>query len=178
MNKFSNRGRYQIANIISWQNSLYSSQLSTSSVIFNNFNKWMLKKLKTTSCVRLIHSLLFIFSLMIDSLIKQQTAWSQGSSKYKKQKKWRVLLIDNLLITSLIPILSLEYFKEKSWLTSLTSSKVGLLILQLSITEVSSAFDHSNMWSSENIPTIKWVLMMWLTSCQLITHALIYCIKN
>ena len=42
------------------------------------------------SCVRLIHSLLFIFSLMIDSspsLIKQQTAWSQGSSKYQKQKK-------------------------------------------------------------------------------------------
>ena len=28
-----------------------------------------------------------IFSLMIDSLIKQQTAWSQGSSKYQKQKK-------------------------------------------------------------------------------------------
>ena len=46
-----------------------------------------LKKLKTKSCVRLIHSLLFIYSLMIDSLIKQQTAWSQGSSKYQKQKK-------------------------------------------------------------------------------------------
>ena len=46
-----------------------------------------LKKVKTKSCVRLIHSLLFIFSLMIDSLIKQQTAWSQGSSKYQKQKK-------------------------------------------------------------------------------------------
>jgi hypothetical protein len=54
-----------------------------------NFNEWMhkLKKLKIKSCVRLIHSLLFIFSLMIDSLIKQQTAWSQGSSKYQKQKK-------------------------------------------------------------------------------------------
>ena len=39
MNKFPNRGRgYQIANIISWQNSLHCSQLSTSSVIFNNFN--------------------------------------------------------------------------------------------------------------------------------------------
>jgi hypothetical protein len=37
--------------------------------------------------MRLIHSLLFIFSLMIDSLIKQQTAWSQDSSKYQKQKK-------------------------------------------------------------------------------------------
>jgi hypothetical protein len=46
-----------------------------------------LKKLKTKSCVKLILSLLFIFSLMIDSLIKQQTAWSQGSSKYQKQKK-------------------------------------------------------------------------------------------
>ena len=34
-----------------------------------------------------INSLLFIFSLMIDSLIKQQTAWSQGSSKYQNQKK-------------------------------------------------------------------------------------------
>ena len=46
-----------------------------------------LKKLKTKSCVRLIHWLLFIFSLMIDSLIKQQTVWSQGSFKYQKQKK-------------------------------------------------------------------------------------------
>ena len=43
-----------------------------------------LKKLKTKSCVRLIHSLLFIFSLMRDSL---QTAWSQGSSKYPKKKR-------------------------------------------------------------------------------------------
>jgi hypothetical protein len=34
-----------------------------------------LKKLKTKSCVRLIHSLLFIFSLMIDSLIKQQSGF-------------------------------------------------------------------------------------------------------
>jgi hypothetical protein len=25
---------------------------------------------------------------MIDSLIKQQTVWSQGSSKYQKQKKY------------------------------------------------------------------------------------------
>jgi hypothetical protein len=42
-----------------------------------NFNKWMhkLKKLKTKSCVRLIHSLLFIFSLMTDSLIKQQSSF-------------------------------------------------------------------------------------------------------
>ena len=31
--------------------------------------------------------LLFIFSLMIDSLIKQQTAWSQGSSKFQKTKE-------------------------------------------------------------------------------------------
>ena len=44
-------------------------------------------EIKKKSCVRLIHSLLSIFSLMIDSLIKQQTAWSQGSSKYQKQKK-------------------------------------------------------------------------------------------
>jgi hypothetical protein len=29
MNKFPNRGRYQIANFTSWQNSLYCSQLST-----------------------------------------------------------------------------------------------------------------------------------------------------
>jgi len=43
------------------------------------------------------------------------------------------LLIDNVLITSLIPILLFEYFKEKSWLTS----KVRLLIFQLPITEVS-----------------------------------------
>ena len=37
--------------------------------------------------MRLIHLLLFIFSWMIDSLIEQQTAWFQGSSKYQKQKK-------------------------------------------------------------------------------------------
>ena len=47
-----------------------------------------LKKLKTKSCVRLNHSLLFLFSFLTDSLIKQQTAWSQGSSKYQKQKKY------------------------------------------------------------------------------------------
>ena len=56
-----------------------------------------------------------------------------------------MLLIDNLLITSLIPILLFEYFKEKSCLTSLTTSNVGLLIFQLSITEVSSAHDHSDI---------------------------------
>ena len=55
-----------------------------------------LKKLKTKSCVRLIHSPLFIFSLMIDSLIKQQTAWSQGSSKYQKQKRTRSEISINL----------------------------------------------------------------------------------
>jgi hypothetical protein len=31
------------------------------------------KQIKNKSCVRLIHSLLFIFSLMIDTLIKQQS---------------------------------------------------------------------------------------------------------
>jgi hypothetical protein len=71
-----------------------------------------LKKLKTKSCVKLIHSLLFIYFLMIDSLIKQQTAWSQGSSKYQEQKKCTRSEIDNLLITSLIPILLFEYFKH------------------------------------------------------------------
>jgi hypothetical protein len=30
---------------------------------------------KEIKCVRLIHSLLFIFSLMIDSLIKQQSSF-------------------------------------------------------------------------------------------------------
>ena len=33
-------------------------------------------------------------------------------------------------------------------MTSLTTSKLGLLIFQSSIMEVSSALDHSNMWSS------------------------------
>jgi hypothetical protein len=57
--------------------------------VCRGYNEWMhmLKKLKTKSCMRLIHSLLFIFSLMICSLIKQQTAWSQGSSKYQKTKE-------------------------------------------------------------------------------------------
>jgi hypothetical protein len=45
------------------------------------------KEIKTKSCMRLIHSLLYIVSLMIYSLIKQQSAWSKGSSKYQKQKK-------------------------------------------------------------------------------------------
>jgi hypothetical protein len=43
-----------------------------------------LKKLKTVMCE--INSFA-IFYLMIDSLIKQQTVWSQGSSKYQIQKK-------------------------------------------------------------------------------------------
>ena len=62
-----------------------------------------LKKLKTKSCVRLIHSLLFIFSLMIDSLIKQQTAWSQGSSKYQKQKKCTEISINLSFYVYIIP---------------------------------------------------------------------------
>jgi hypothetical protein len=71
-----------------------------------DFNEWMhkLKKLKTKSCARLIHSLLFIFSLMIDSFIKQQTAWSQGSSKYQKQKKCtRSVLINLSFYVYIIP---------------------------------------------------------------------------
>jgi hypothetical protein len=50
-----------------------------------------LKKLKTKSCVRLIHSLLFIFSLMIDSLIKQQTAWVLLNWETKSEEtKWNM----------------------------------------------------------------------------------------
>ena len=45
------------------------------------------KEIKNKVMCEIISFLLFIFSLMIDSLIKQQTAWSQGSSKYLKQKK-------------------------------------------------------------------------------------------
>jgi hypothetical protein len=45
------------------------------------------KEIKNKVMCKIISFLLFIFSLMIDSLIKQQTAWSQGSSKYQKQKK-------------------------------------------------------------------------------------------
>ena len=46
----------------------------------------MLKKLKTVMCE--INSFAIVyFSLTIASLIKQQTAWSQGSSKYQKQEK-------------------------------------------------------------------------------------------
>jgi hypothetical protein len=44
MNKFPNRGRYQIANITSWQNSLSCSRLSTLSVLFNNFNNEIIKR--------------------------------------------------------------------------------------------------------------------------------------
>ena len=46
------------------------------------------KEIKTKSFVRLIHSLLFIFSLMRDSL---QTAWSQGSSNTKNKRNVLVL---------------------------------------------------------------------------------------
>ena len=45
------------------------------------------KEIKNKVMCEIISFLLFIFSLMIDSLIKQQTTWSQGSSKYQKQKK-------------------------------------------------------------------------------------------
>jgi hypothetical protein len=45
------------------------------------------KEIKNKVMCEIISFLLFIFSLMIDSLIKQQTVWSQGSSKYQKQKK-------------------------------------------------------------------------------------------
>ena len=45
------------------------------------------KEIKNKVICEINSFLLFIFSLMIDSLIKQQTVWSQGSSKYQKQKK-------------------------------------------------------------------------------------------
>jgi hypothetical protein len=72
---------------------------------------------------------------MIDSLIKQQTAWSQGSSKYKKQKK---------CTRSEISVTLSFYVYIIPRMTLIITSKVGLLIFQLSITEVSSALDHSN----------------------------------
>ena len=54
-----------------------------------------LKKLKTVMCE--INSFAIVyFSLMIASLIKQQTAWSQGSSKYQKQKKCTRSVLTNL----------------------------------------------------------------------------------
>jgi hypothetical protein len=52
-----------------WLTSLTTSKVGL--LIF----KRNLKKLKTKSWVRLIHSLLFIFTLMIDSLIKQQSGF-------------------------------------------------------------------------------------------------------
>ena len=45
------------------------------------------KEIKNKVMCEIISFLLFIFSLIIASLIKQQTAWSQGSSKYQNQKK-------------------------------------------------------------------------------------------
>jgi hypothetical protein len=45
------------------------------------------KEIKNKVMCEINSFLLFIFSLMIDSLIKQQTVWSQGSSKYQRQKK-------------------------------------------------------------------------------------------
>ena len=45
------------------------------------------KEIKNKVMCEIISFLLFIFSLMINSLIKQQTVWSQGSSKYQNQKK-------------------------------------------------------------------------------------------
>jgi hypothetical protein len=66
----------------------------------------------------------------------------------------RILNPNNIFITQIIYDITKKiaeqanYFKEKSWMTSLTTSKVELLIFQLSTTEVSSALDHFNMWSS------------------------------
>jgi hypothetical protein len=45
------------------------------------------KEIKNKVMCEINSFLLFFFSLMIDSLIKQQTAWSQGSSKFKKNKR-------------------------------------------------------------------------------------------
>ena len=45
------------------------------------------KEIKNKVMCEINSFLLFIFSLMLDSIIKQQTVWSQGSSKYQKQKK-------------------------------------------------------------------------------------------
>ena len=77
-----------------------------------------LKKLKTKSCVRLIHLLLFIFSFMIDSLIKQQTAWSQGLSKYQKQKKCSrsEILINLSFYVYIIPKRNNYLFKLKIYI--------------------------------------------------------------
>ena len=70
-----------------------------------------LKKLKTKSCVRLIHSLLFIF--FFDD--RQQTAWSQGSSKYQKQKKCTrsEILINLSCYVYIIPKKKQLFFKFK-----------------------------------------------------------------
>ena len=53
--------------------------------------------------------------LVLSSLVRKSTkVYLYGHSVKKKKKLARMLLIDNLLITSLIPILLFEYFKEKS----------------------------------------------------------------
>ena len=54
------------------------------------------KEIKTKSFVRLIHSLLFIFSLMIDSLIKQQTA---GLNVHLNTKNERNVLVLKFRLT-------------------------------------------------------------------------------
>ena len=75
-----------------------------------------LKKLKTKSCMRLIHSLLFIFSLMIDSLIKQQTAYNADNWPLKIYIQ--IISIIPISIQVLIQDLIFPVYKidrEQSW---------------------------------------------------------------
>ena len=82
------------------------------------------KEIKNKVMCEINSFLLFIFSLMIDSLIKQQTAWSQGSSKYQKQKKCTrsEILINLSFYVYIIPkrnnYSSNSKKKKKKWLQS------------------------------------------------------------
>jgi hypothetical protein len=67
-------------------------------------------------------------------------------------------------------------FPLEIWLTSLTLIDIARYksLIEQSCSCTIRYFDRPIKTFLSNIQTIKWVLMMWLTRCQLITHALIY----
>ena len=92
-----------------------------------------LKKLKAKSCVRLIHSLLFIF--FFDD--GQQTAWSQSSSKYKKQKKCTrsEISINLSFYVYIIP-------KRNNYSSNSNKKRKMATILKLAITNIYPNYQH------------------------------------
>jgi hypothetical protein len=113
---------------------IFQLSITEVSSALDHSNMWMhkLKKLKTKSCVRLIHSLLFIFSLIIDSLIKQQTAWFRDSSKYQKPFSFFFFIWNWRIIVSFWYYIHIKTQVNRNFRTS-TFLLFPLMLLMMSI---------------------------------------------